>query len=320
MGPRSRANPPRSPSLSTARPGPGRAARRQRLVAGARRRPADDRRLVLVGDDDIDPAGQLAEDRGRLGLGPQPAAQVDVEADRDAGRASGRDCQLDGLPARCRQRRGDPAEMEPAGGAEDPAALGLPDVVGTEARTGRRRPGVVDLRRTQRPPFANHEAGRADRVHDQPLDVDALAAQCPDDPPAEPVVADPADEGDPPAQPGQADRHVRLGAGGIRPERRRGGQRSELAGHERDQALAQGDDLRTGPGHAQFRGLAPASGRHRGAPSLARTGGGGARAGRDGRPADPSRGRPRDRVPSGRRRSRRAGGSAGRRCRATSRC
>ena len=60
---------------------------------------------------------------------------------------------------------------------------------------------------------------------------------------AEAVVAHPADERRAMAEPGETDRHVRLGPRHVAPEVGDLGKRALLARHERGEALPEGDDL-----------------------------------------------------------------------------
>ena len=107
---------------------------------------------------------------------------------------------------------------------------------------------VRDLRRARSAPLTEHQTRASVGLDPQPADIDAVATQPPDDRRAEAVVADPADECRAMAQPGEADRDVRLGSRHVPPEIDDLRERTLLARYERDEAFPEGDDF-DGFGH-----------------------------------------------------------------------
>ncbi len=187
--------------------------------------------------------GERPDDRRGLGVAPQPTTEVDVEADRQA-RAPGQlDRLADRIVGRGGERRRDPGDVQPASAGEEAVGRRPVHVHHREPRAGRAGPSVDDLRRPEDAPLAQHQAGRRLVVDDEVADIHALAAQLPDDRGAEPVTADPADVRDRVAEPRQPDRDVRLGAGDVALERGRLGERAGCRGDQRDQALAERDDV-----------------------------------------------------------------------------
>ncbi len=85
---RSTATAPVAPSLTTATDGPSsRAARASSTGSWSAVSRVSDRQLVRAAEDDVGARGERAQDRGSGLVRPEAAAQVDVEADRQAGRA-----------------------------------------------------------------------------------------------------------------------------------------------------------------------------------------------------------------------------------------
>ena len=113
------------------------------------------------------------------------------------------------------------------------------------SRAGRRRPGRGRARAVRGTSARSGHPGRSLRcVVSTPSPRSRRRIASP-----KPSAADPADERDVVPEPGEPDRHVRLGAGDEALEGGRFGQRPRRGRHERDEALPERDDLghRAGP-------------------------------------------------------------------------
>ena len=75
----------------------------------------DQQGLVVCGEDDVRPPGDLPHDRAGLVGRPQRAAVVQVERDEDPGGAGDVDGRLDGRAGRRRERRSDPRHVQDGG-------------------------------------------------------------------------------------------------------------------------------------------------------------------------------------------------------------
>ena len=233
---------PAAPLLTTTEPLPPARSERAASRPSARRRDSGHhRQLVGVAEHQVGADRDRVKALGRLLVRPEPAAEIDVEADQDVVRPG----QLDRPEHRAvrpvRQRRRDAGQVQPAGAGE-----GARDRI--HVRRPKRRPGaplpvVEHLRWPERPSLADEQPGPALGIDDDPRDVDSFAAQPPNDRPPEPVVTDPPDEQRPPAEPRQANRDIRLGAGHVAAERLDVGERRGADGQQRDERLADGDDL-----------------------------------------------------------------------------
>ena len=133
--------------------------------------------------------------------------------------------------------------MEPPGALEEPAVDRPVDVVRRESGGGRLGTVVQDLGRTKGTPLADDHAGPRIGIDGQIGDVDAFAAQSPDDGRPESVGTHATDERDRVAESGKADRDVRLGAGDVALEGGRLRQRTWGHRHECREAFAERHDL-----------------------------------------------------------------------------
>ncbi len=122
---------------------------------------------------------------------------------------------------------------------------------------------IDDLHGPQVPELPDHEAGRTGRVGRQVSDIDPLAPELATDHGPEGIRADAPHVGHRVAQPRQADRDVGLRARHGAQERGRACERPALPRDERDEALAERDDLR----RARVRHASPARGARRSQPS-----------------------------------------------------
>ena len=96
-------------------------------------RAAEDDPLIKAAEHDVDRGEEWPQDLGRVGVGPEPAAQVDVERDREAVRLRA----LDGFKHRGATGRGqrwrDAGEVKQPGAVEDPGGRSGLHVLRTEA-------------------------------------------------------------------------------------------------------------------------------------------------------------------------------------------
>ena len=171
-------------------------------------------------------------------LRPEPAAQVDVQADADPVLLGQLDRGHHGGCGRGRQGRGHAGDVQPARRLEDPG--GGRDILRAEPRAGRSTAPVDDLRRTDVPPLPDHDASRCHRVRLQVPDVDTLATQAPDDGIAEAIRTNAPDVGDRDPQARQARGDVGLRARDRPPEVGRLRHGALLERHEGGHRLAQG--------------------------------------------------------------------------------
>ena len=149
---------------------------------------------------------------------------------------------------RCGSRRGgdgwrDAGQVQPSSAIEGTSVEGPLDVRWCQPRCRRTGPVVVDRRRPEAPPLAEHHAGGRIGIRREVTDIDAFAAQPMGDRGPEPVRPDTSDVRDPVIEPGQADRHVRFGPRDVALEVDRAAQRPRGPGDERRQAFAQREDL-----------------------------------------------------------------------------
>ena len=188
-------------------------------------------------------SANAADDRRGLGVAPQAAAEVDVEADRQA-RAPR---QLHGLADRVvrggRQRRRDPGDVQPAGAGEDAVGRGAVHVHHRDAatrpsRSGRRRPGPPRGRAARAAsgrssPRRRRRGGRRPR----PRRAASGRSRCRTRRRRPGRCTRPSGRAGR-ARPRRSPRHRRRGARSARL-----GERAGCRGDQRDQALAERDDL-----------------------------------------------------------------------------
>jgi hypothetical protein len=209
--------------------------------------------LVLAGEQQLAPAGQVPQLRGGPLRGPQRGAVVYVQRHRHAGAAGGLGGGAHRGPGGGAERRGDAGQVQHPRRAD----AGLVQVAGLQAGAGAAAPVVDDAGELGGAVLLDHQPGRRVRVQDGGVHVDPLGPEPAEHELAQLVRADPAHPGGGVVQAADPDRHVRLGAGDAHPHGGGVPQRTDPVAGEQRHGLAEGDQPRRRGRRHVYRHLPP---------------------------------------------------------------